>query len=570
MKKKVLSIILVVAMCCTLCTSTVFAAENPVTSDSVADIMKKTVEYYANKTFTNLSQASSANIAKSYYPSFLVAASGVESEATTKLLNQFKTAIENDNLRTMDVFDYAGIIATLTLMGEDVKNVGEKNLISLFETKITANWPYRVFVDIDNGQSPYNLGLVAAVVKRYANDITGADTWLTKINTAMEDLYCVNGKTDKKSLSFMISDRSSAKPEDVFSNSDTVFEGYREGRLSPEDPSKVETYNKVITIPGDYFIDTFTSYRVNESGYETFIAHLQSKVVNSNVTIGVEAPSMGYGKVITVTTRTEGTGIYYNGFSANNDAKLAAALKSLGGNETIINALMTNIAGVTTANGTVKYDNTSGENAKSTGLALAANAITGNEDSVKANMNGLMTFYNSETGAFQSGGTDDLNATGDALEGIVCAYRYLNGAKNMYSLRSVPKLAYQPAPYQVIKEEGEIFKWSGDATKGLSFRSNADFSKFLAVYVDEKNVEPENYTVEEGSTIVTLKPEFLSSLGNGNHTIKIQSVDGYALADFSVAKDVVNTGDMNNMVVLMLLMIFAVGTVAVMENKKTR
>ena len=75
----------------------------------------------------------------------------------------------------------------------------------------------------------------------------------------------------------------------------------------------------------------------------------------------------------------------------------------------------------------------------------------------------------------------------------------------------------------------------------LTFRSNAPFSEFEAVLVDGVKVDPSNYDVSEGSTIVRLKQSFLDTLSKGSHTIAIQSIGGTAATNFSVAETSVTT-----------------------------
>ena len=70
----------------------------------------------------------------------------------------------------------------------------------------------------------------------------------------------------------------------------------------------------------------------------------------------------------------------------------------------------------------------------------------------------------------------------------------------------------------------------------LTFRSSAPFSEFVAVLVDGVKVDPSNYDVSEGSTIVRLKQSFLDTLSKGSHTIAIQSIGGTATTNFSVAE----------------------------------
>ena len=45
---------------------------------------------------------------------------------------------------------------------------------------------------------------------------------------------------------------------------------------------------------------------------------------------------------------------------------------------------------------------------------------------------------------------------------------------------------------------------------------------------------PSNYTVKEGSTIVTLKAEYLETLSVGKHTLSIVSDTGTATTEFTI------------------------------------
>ena len=96
----------------------------------------------------------------------------------------------------------------------------------------------------------------------------------------------------------------------------------------------------------------------------------------------------------------------------------------------------------------------------------------------------------------------------------------------------------EPTPtkgdYQIIDGANGKHTIGKDGT--LTFRSNAPFSEFVAVLVDGVIVDPSNYDVSEGSTIVRLKQSFLDTLSKGSHTIAIQSIGGTATANFSVAE----------------------------------
>ena len=82
--------------------------------------------------------------------------------------------------------------------------------------------------------------------------------------------------------------------------------------------------------------------------------------------------------------------------------------------------------------------------------------------------------------------------------------------------------------------EGANGKWQKGSEGGLSFTSNAAFADFQKVQVDGKDVDSSNYTVKEGSTIVTLKASYLETLPVGKHTLAIVSDTGTAETEFTV------------------------------------
>lgn len=67
-----------------------------------------------------------------------------------------------------------------------------------------------------------------------------------------------------------------------------------------------------------------------------------------------------------------------------------------------------------------------------------------------------------------------------------------------------------------------------------TFKSNADYSKFLYVSVDYVEVDPVNYLASEGSTVSELKASYLSTLSIGTHVLSIYSNDGFATCNFVI------------------------------------
>ena len=91
-----------------------------------------------------------------------------------------------------------------------------------------------------------------------------------------------------------------------------------------------------------------------------------------------------------------------------------------------------------------------------------------------------------------------------------------------------------PAPETPTIIEGANGTYTQGGQDGISFRSNDAYSNFQKVLVDGNEVAPENYTTREGSIIVTLKQEYLSTLSSGTHTISIVSAGGTAFTNFTV------------------------------------
>ncbi len=88
--------------------------------------------------------------------------------------------------------------------------------------------------------------------------------------------------------------------------------------------------------------------------------------------------------------------------------------------------------------------------------------------------------------------------------------------------------------FQPVIIAGANGTWKKGSEGGLSFTSNAAFAHFQKVQVDGKDLDASSYTVEEGSTIVTLKPEYLETLSIGKHTFSIVSETGTASTEFNV------------------------------------
>lgn len=87
-------------------------------------------------------------------------------------------------------------------------------------------------------------------------------------------------------------------------------------------------------------------------------------------------------------------------------------------------------------------------------------------------------------------------------------------------------------PPEIIEGKGQSIK-EGEK-KELSFTSSAAFGDFLRAQLDGKTLDEKYYTVKEGSTVVTLKADYVATLSVGEHTIGIVSESGTATTTFTV------------------------------------
>ena len=119
--------------------------------------------------------------------------------------------------------------------------------------------------------------------------------------------------------------------------------------------------------------------------------------------------------------------------------------------------------------------------------------------------------------------------------------------------------------------EGANGKHQTGGNTDLTFRSDASFEDFLSVSVDGKVLDKNQYTLREGSILVTLKADYLSTLSVGQHTLGVTSVSGTAETVFTVtaAPAVVPTGDTTGLTLwVSLAALCGLGTLVVVSRKK--
>lgn len=117
-------------------------------------------------------------------------------------------------------------------------------------------------------------------------------------------------------------------------------------------------------------------------------------------------------------------------------------------------------------------------------------------------------------------------------------YWYCDACKKYYSDENAQNevklsdiLIAKLAP-TIIKKDGQTV--TAGEKKSLEFTSDAAFKDFVRVEIDGKTLDQSNYTVQSGSTIVTLNADYVASLSEGQHSLAIVSQSGTAIAKFTV------------------------------------
>ena len=119
--------------------------------------------------------------------------------------------------------------------------------------------------------------------------------------------------------------------------------------------------------------------------------------------------------------------------------------------------------------------------------------------------------------------------------------------------------------------EGANGKHQTGGNTDLTFRSDASFEDFLSVSVDGKVLDKNQYTLWEGSILVTLKADYLSTLSVGQHTLGVTSASGTAETVFTItaAPAVVPTGDTTGLTLwISLAALCGLGTLVAVSRKK--
>lgn len=93
-------------------------------------------------------------------------------------------------------------------------------------------------------------------------------------------------------------------------------------------------------------------------------------------------------------------------------------------------------------------------------------------------------------------------------------------------------------PIERLGGDGQEFYTAAPAA--LSFRSTAPLNEFQEVQINGQTIDPSNYTLEEGSTIVKFSIDYLNTLDAGTHNVAIVSKNKTVAGQFNVSQPKVN------------------------------
>ena len=100
------------------------------------------------------------------------------------------------------------------------------------------------------------------------------------------------------------------------------------------------------------------------------------------------------------------------------------------------------------------------------------------------------------------------------------------------NLTMTPTAAGETPNYKII--EGANGTWTQNRDGTLVFRANGDFDKFTGIKIDGTLIDAKNYTAVSGSTVITLKADYLKTLSVGTHKLTVVYTDGECSTNFEV------------------------------------
>ena len=186
---------------------------------------------------------------------------------------------------------------------------------------------------------------------------------------------------------------------------------------------------------------------------------------------------------------------------------------------------------------TLYYKNVNGSLLKTENESEAVIKIVGNESENKA----ILTAVNVGTKKSEVFKGFHTKYTGSALNYDGTDGGIINETRTDYYTRCTYEFTFQYVKKEAEAKEYKFIEGANQTyiigkSKNATFRIEADYSLFTnKVYVDEKLVDSTNYDSKSGSTVITLKDEYLKTLSVGEHSLKVAFLnDGKAITKFTI------------------------------------
>ena len=162
-------------------------------------------------------------------------------------------------------------------------------------------------------------------------------------------------------------------------------------------------------------------------------------------------------------------------------------------------------------------------------------------------------------------------ATGNGTLELTIPGAWLKSGKDL-KVTANSNAKYDFANIKVTAGAGSTHKTGGN--ENMTFTCNGSLANLTGIYVDGTLLDPSNYTVKSGSTILTLKASYLNTLTTGTHTLKFQyKNDMSADTSFDIVKDdyksgTPETGDTTTMMLSFSMLIVSGGILAILLKKR--
>lgn len=213
-----------------------------------------------------------------------------------------------------------------------------------------------------------------------------------------------------------------------------------------------------------------------------------------------------------------------SGIHANGDITITGGTTEIGAGS-ISSENNIHIGGIITSNGVPSYENITSNNANGQVTFLDADYSAVDEAIAKAKALNKADYINFDT--VEAAVNAVVRGKDVREQDVVDGYASAIEAA-IAGLKPLPAVS-------VIEGADQMFVIGKN--KGVTIKADGDFSKFAGVSVDGTEIAKEHYTAAAGSTIITLKPEYLKTLTAGKHTVAIRFTDGLAQTTLTIQEE---------------------------------